>query len=196
MPALLSLALSSSPQAAPPGSPGELSLIPRPVSVIRTAGSFSLNQKVTIGTDAGSRPAAALLSGWLQAATGRAPKASSRGSITLKVNPALTGLGTEGYRLEVTPTNVSLSAPKYAGIVNGLQTFRQLWPTGKAASFSIPTVKIEDQPRFPWRGMMLDVSRYFLDKNYVLHYLDVMAAHKLNTLHLHLIDDAGWRLEM
>lgn len=191
--ALLTLS-ASAPQT--PASQESLSLIPKPVSVIRTTGSFSLNEKVRIGADAASRPAAGLLSGWLKSATGNAPKITRQGSISLKVSPALTGLGAEGYRLEVTPTNVSISAPKYAGIVNGLQTFRQLWPTGKAASFAIPAVKIEDQPRFAWRGMMLDVSRYFLDKEYVLHYLDIMAAHKLNVFHFHLTDDAGWRLEI
>ena len=149
-----------------------------------------------IGTDAASRPAAALLSGWLKATTGRETKIAGKGSISLKVNPSLTKLGAEGYQLEVSPKGVSLSAPKYAGIVNGLQTFRQLLPTGKQTRPSIPAVKIEDQPTYAWRGMMLDVSRYFLDKAYVLHFLDIMAAHKLNVLHLHLIDDAGWRVEI
>nr|WP_281380208.1 family 20 glycosylhydrolase [Armatimonas rosea] len=171
-------------------------MIPKPVSVTQVSGAFVLDEKVTIGTDVASRPAAQLLSGWLKATTGRETKVGGRGSISLKVNPALTNLGSEGYQLEVSSKGVGLSAPKYAGIVNGLQTFRQLWPTGKAPQFTLPAVRIEDQPTFAWRGMMLDVSRYFMDKAYVLHFLDIMAAHKLNVLHLHLIDDAGWRVEI
>lgn len=173
-----------------------VSLVPKPTALIQSAGSFTLDSQTTIGADAASRPGAQLLSGWLQSTTGHAPKIGSKGSISLRVDPTLMGLGTEGYRLEVTPKGVSLTAPKYAGIANGLQTFRQLWPTGKHKTLAIPAVKIEDQPRFGWRGMMLDVSRYFLDKQYVLHFLDIMAAHKLNVLHWHLIDDAGWRVEI
>lgn len=176
--------------------PPVLSLVPKPASLTQASGAFVLDEKVTISTDAASRPAAALLSGWMKPVLGRETKLSGRGSISLKVNPALTNLGSEGYRLEVSPQGVSLSAPKYAGIVNGLQTFRQLLPTGKQAQPSIPALKIEDQPTYAWRGMMLDVSRYFMDKAYVLHFLDIMAAHKLNVLHLHLIDDAGWRVEI
>ena len=176
--------------------PATLSLIPKPVSVTQASGAFVLDEHVVIGTDTASRPAATLLSGWLKATTGRATKIASKGSITMKVNPSLAKLGAEGYQLEVSPKGVSLSAPKYAGIVNGLQTFRQLWPTGKVPKFTLPALKIEDQPAYAWRGMMLDVSRYFMDKAYVLHFLDIMAAHKLNVLHLHLIDDQGWRVEI
>jgi len=176
--------------------PPTLSLVPKPISVTQASGAFVLDEKATISADAASRPAATLLSGWMKPILGRETKVAGRGSISLKVNPSLTNLGSEGYRLEVSPKGVSLSAPQYAGIVNGLQTFRQLLPTGKQTRPSIPALEIEDQPTFAWRGMMLDVSRYFMDKAYVLHFIDIMAAHKLNVLHLHLIDDAGWRVEI
>lgn len=171
----------------------EVALIPKPFSVTHTGGVFVLDEKTTIGADAASRPAAALLESLLRPTMHRALKIGAKGTISLKLNPALTQLGSEGYRLEVTPKGVSLSAPKYAGLVNGIQTFRQLVPL---QGNRVPAVKIEDQPTYAWRGMMLDVSRYFMDKAYVLHFLDIMAAHKLNVLHLHLIDDAGWRVEI
>ena len=171
-------------------------LVPKPVSLVTGEGAFTLDDRTAIGADAKSRPAAQLLAGWLKETTGHEPKVGRRGKISLKVDPALASLGDEGYRLEVGPKGVSLRAPKYAGIASGIQTLRQLLPTSPEKSVAIPAVVIEDKPAYAWRGMMLDVARYFLDKKYVLHYLDILAAHKLNVLHLHLIDDQGWRVEI
>ncbi|MCX6367119.1 MAG: chitobiase/beta-hexosaminidase C-terminal domain-containing protein [Armatimonadetes bacterium] len=90
-----------------------VSLVPKPAALVQSAGSFTLDDKTAIGADATSRPAAQLLTGWLQNTTGQAPKITSKGSITLKVNPSLTKLGAEGYLLEVSPKGVSLSAPMF-----------------------------------------------------------------------------------
>ncbi len=100
----------------------------------------------------------------------------------------------ESYRLEVTPQRAVLSAPNPLGILHGLQTFLQLVEPG-AVSFTVPAVVIEDQPRFPWRGLHIDVSRHWMPLEVVKRNLDGMAAVKLNVFHWHLSDDQGFRIE-
>jgi hexosaminidase len=100
----------------------------------------------------------------------------------------------ESYTLEVSIAGTKLTAPTSLGILHGLQTFLQLieiTPTG----FAAPAVHIEDVPRFPWRGLMIDVSRHFIYLDTLKRNIDAMAAVKLNVLHLHLSDDQGFRLE-
>ena len=100
----------------------------------------------------------------------------------------------ESYVLEVSATGAKLSAPNPLGILHGLQTFLQLietTPSGLAA----PAVRIEDSPRFPWRGLMIDVSRHFIYMDTLKRNVDAMEAVKLNVLHLHLSDDQGFRLQ-
>lgn len=100
----------------------------------------------------------------------------------------------ESYTLDVTATAAKLTAPAPLGILHGLETFLQLvqiTPDG----FSVPVVHIEDQPRFPWRGLMIDVSRHFITLPALRRNMDAMAAVKLNVLHLHLSDNEGFRIE-
>jgi hexosaminidase len=100
----------------------------------------------------------------------------------------------ESYRLEVTPTEVHLDAPTPLGVIHGLQTFLQLTQKGPDG-FYAPAVVIEDAPRFPWRGILIDVSRHFMPVETVKRNLDAMEAVKLNVLHWHLSDDQGFRVE-
>jgi len=100
----------------------------------------------------------------------------------------------ESYQLEVTDSAAKLTAPNPLGILHGLQTILQLVQI-TPAGFSVPAVTIKDQPRFPWRGLMLDVSRHFLPLDVVKRNLDAMAAVKMNVLHWHLSDDQGFRVE-
>jgi hexosaminidase len=100
----------------------------------------------------------------------------------------------ESYVLDVSSTGAKLTAPNPLGVMRGLQTFLQLvevTPDGYAA----PTVHIEDSPRFPWRGLSIDVSRHFITMPVLRRNVDAMAAVKMNVLHLHLSDDQGFRLE-
>ena len=108
------------------------------------------------------------------------------------VNNADPALGNEGYELHITPAAVTLAANSPAGIFYGQQTLRQL----RAADGTLPCCGIWDKPRFGWRGLMMDVSRHFFTKDEIKHFLDVMAAHKLNVFHWHLVDDQGWRIEI
>jgi hexosaminidase len=123
------------------------------------------------------------------------------GCIELTLQDANPALGAEGYSLAVTPEAVTIRAESAAGLFYGAQSFLQLLPIGnegdsRSLNMSIPCVRIEDQPRFVWRGLMLDVSRHFFTKEEVERLLDEMAWHKLNVFHWHLVDDQGWRLEI
>ncbi|GAB2515248.1 beta-N-acetylhexosaminidase [Spirosoma aerophilum] len=117
-------------------------------------------------------------------------------AITVRLAP-VAGVGPEGYDLVVTPAGISLTAPEAAGLFYGLQTMRQLMPVAKTfRGQSIPALHIRDQPRFGWRGLMLDVSRHFFDKAFVKRYIDQMAQYKFNVFHWHLTDDQGWRIQI
>ncbi|MEV6903183.1 beta-N-acetylhexosaminidase [Amycolatopsis sp. NPDC051372] len=111
-------------------------------------------------------------------------------------------LPSEGYRLTITPRGVTLAVADAAGEVYGRQTLRQLaGPDAfRAASIrtgsTLPCGVVEDHPRFGWRGCLLDVARHFRTKAEVLRFVDLLAAHKLNVLNLHLTDDQGWRIEV
>jgi hexosaminidase len=123
------------------------------------------------------------------------------GNIVLRLQDANSELGKEGYTLTVTPKEVTIQAAASAGLFYGAQSFLQLLPVASKTgpqpkSWSIPCVQIEDQPRFRWRGLMLDVSRHFFTKQEVERLLDEMAWHKLNVFHWHLVDDQGWRIEI
>ncbi|TKT04998.1 beta-N-acetylhexosaminidase [Streptomyces lasalocidi] len=114
-------------------------------------------------------------------------------------------LGAEAYRLDVVATRgVEIRGGDPAGVFWGAQTLRQLLgpdafrraPVRPGTRQGLPHLRVEDAPRFAWRGVLLDVARHFLPKDAVLRQLDLMAAHKLNVLHLHLTDDQGWRVEI
>ncbi|RDI63536.1 beta-N-acetylhexosaminidase [Nocardia pseudobrasiliensis] len=118
----------------------------------------------------------------------------------LRTDPALPA---QGYRLEITPEAVTVTAADEAGHAHARQTLRQL--AGPHAFRAAPIEPgphplacgvIEDAPRFQWRGCLLDVARHFRTKAEVLRFVDLLAVHKLNVLHLHLTDDQGWRLEV
>ena len=100
----------------------------------------------------------------------------------------------ESYTLDVTPDGALLKAPTVAGVLHGLETFLQSAAPG-AGGFEVPAMHIEDRPRFPWRGLMLDCSRHWMPLEIVERNLDAMAAVKLNVFHWHLADDQGFRAE-
>lgn len=101
----------------------------------------------------------------------------------------------EAYELSIAKGSIEIKAGAYNGFLYAVQTLRQLLPLSEGSKV-VPCLMIKDHPRFPWRGLMLDVSRHFFEKEYILRTIDRMALFKLNTLHLHLIDDQGWRMEI
>ena len=101
----------------------------------------------------------------------------------------------ESYCLEILPEGITLKAGAEAGAYRGLQVLRQLFLSGFSDGFlSIPCGKIQDQPRFPWRGLMLDCSRYFYSVEFIKKILDALSLQHINIFHWHLSDDQGWRL--
>ncbi len=184
----------------------ELGLVPKPSSVIRSAGAFTLSDKTVISAGRGEQATAKLLAGWLRAPSGF-PLAivgtRSANAIWLKIDPKMSGVGSEGYRLKTSDSGVEVVAPTEAGLFYGAQTLRQLFPSAafsskqtRGVTWQAPAVEIVDQPRFKWRGGHLDVARHFMPKADVLRFIDRLAMHKMNVFHWHLTDDQGWRIEI
>jgi hexosaminidase len=126
-----------------------------------------------------------------------------RNAILITTSNAIASLGSEGYELTVAPDSVVIRAPGSAGGFYGVQSLLQLLPPqalslrpASGVAWTAPCVYIQDQPRFPWRGYMMDESRHFFGKVEVKKFLDAMALQKMNTLHWHLADDEGWRIQI
>jgi hexosaminidase len=182
-------------------------IIPQPVDVQEQSGWFTLSKTSTIGFNKPEAQATAeMLTQKLNTPTGFLLKtqANKTAAIQLNINDNPdTKIGKEGYTLAVTPKGVEITANATAGLYYGVLTLMQLLPkeiesktAATTMSWTIPAVKITDYPRFGWRGLMLDVSRHFFSKNDVKKYIDQMSKYKYNTLHWHLTDDNGWRLEI
>lgn len=204
--ALLALALLARPATAQAPDP-VLAVVPRPMRVERLPGAFTLRASTAIYTDARSVAVGRQLAAYLAPATGYTlpvRTGTPEGQrIVLRRDTSLAELGAEGYRLEVRPGHVTVRAPAAAGLFYGVQTLRQLLPPAifreapvDDVAWTVPALVIEDRPRFPWRGLHLDVSRHFMPREFIRKYIDLLALHKLNTFHWHLTDDQGWRLEI
>ncbi|GGK72606.1 beta-N-acetylhexosaminidase [Rufibacter glacialis] len=110
---------------------------------------------------------------------------------------SLDGLGKEGYTLSVSPEAILIKGNTTAGVFYGLQSLIQTLPAVRTnQALQVPAMEISDEPRFGWRGMMLDVSRHFFTVEAVKEFIDLLALYKMNTFHWHLTDDEGWRLEI
>jgi len=181
-------------------------LLPRPTTYRADDGDFPLTASTVIRV---GDPALAGTAHWLQSVlrppTGlplpTSETADAKGpAIALELGA---DLSPEAYELTVTPSGVRITGGDAAGAFYGCQALLQLLPPSvyrlalvRDEHWAVPAVEIADAPRFRWRGTMLDVSRHFLPKREVLRFLDLMAVHRLNTLHLHLTDDQGWRVEI
>ncbi len=183
-----------------------VSIIPQPVELKISTGSFTLTKASTITYNKSeARKVTEMLTSKLNTSTGFdfRPQMSKTGDIQLNLNESPNQqLGKEGYTLESTTKGVVISANQPAGLFYGMQTLLQLLPkeieskTIVKANWLIPSLKVTDYPRFGWRGIMLDVSRNFFSKEDVKKYIDEMVRFKFNTFHWHLTDDEGWRIEI
>ncbi|MEU9890757.1 beta-N-acetylhexosaminidase [Sphaerisporangium sp. NPDC051011] len=185
-------------------------LIPRPRVVEESAGSFAFVPGASVSGPAelvnAVRVALAVLD-LRHADPSPAPaEAGAGGPSEARTGPIIVEqdetLVPEGYAVTVTPEAVRITAGDAAGALYAGQTLRQMLPAEAFRSVAVPGVRwavpcgrVEDSPRFAWRGAHLDVSRHFMPKREVLRMIDLLAAHKLNRLHLHLADDQGWRVE-
>jgi glycosyl hydrolase family 20/cellulose/xylan binding protein with CBM9 domain len=176
-------------------------LIPEPASIAWREGAFLLDEETVIAPGEGCEETASFLASVLRAATGfplAEDQGRSQNAIALELVP---GLAPGGYHLEVSSERIAVHASGSDGLFDGCRALRQLLPpeiessaqvTGVA--WTVPGVMIEDQPRYAWRGLMLDPARGFLPVDVVKSVIDLMALYGMNRLHLHLADDQGWRL--
>lgn len=183
----------------------DINIIPKPQSLERTNGTFQLTPKTIISYEPGLEKEANYLSEVLSNSTGwdfQLKQGNNKNGIHLSVNNNIAAKA-EAYQLEVTPKRVIITGKDQGGLFYGIQSLLQLFPAQvysnqrqRNIDWTAPAVVINDAPERPWRGMMLDVSRYFMDKEFVKKYIDMMAMYKMNKLQFHLIDDSGWRLEI
>jgi hexosaminidase len=191
-------------------SQSAISLIPQPVSLQQGKGTFILPRDLTIITRVNDDEV-------MKIATQLSTRIADASGYKVKIKEALTAapksifltfnadepIPNEGYKLKVTTTGVTIMARSAAGLFYGVQTLYQLLPAAIyskeekiLAQWSVPVVTIKDQPRFGWRGVMLDVVRHWFTKEQVKDFIDDMVQFKFNMLHLHLTDDQGWRIEI
>jgi hexosaminidase len=182
-------------------------VIPKPQKVLEGKGVFTISSNTTLCVPDGLKKQAIQLKNYLTPALGYdlaiTSKPKGKNEIEFRLDKNLKQLGEEGYQIKVTSLNVCITAYNEKGIFWGMQTMRQLLPEQihraaivKGVAWELPCLNIEDNPRFKWRGLMLDCSRTFISKEEVKKYIEAMSFFKMNVLHLHLTDDQGWRIEI
>ena len=188
----------------------EIGVIPQPAKLVSSPGRFKLEPDTRIKASGDLMGIAKYLGELLRPATGYSLTSEEISSNDPKPNEiVLTTDGNsgitddEGYRLQVTPEGIVINALKPAGVFYGVQTLRQLFPARiesarkvEGYEWNVPGVEIQDEPRFKWRGMMLDTARHMFPVEFIKRYIDLMAMHKLNVFHWHITEDQGWRLEI
>ncbi|MCB1213672.1 MAG: carbohydate-binding domain-containing protein, partial [Chlamydiia bacterium] len=179
------------------------SIIPTPAIFQPNDGSYTLNAKSIIGYAEGSEEEAKLLQDILVNHLGVRLALQRIGeerktAIEISITPDTAKRSEESYQLEISEEGISLIGTSHQGLFYAIQSLRHLMPIFSfwepINSLSLPCCMIEDAPRFPYRGLCLDVARNFKTVDEVLKILDLMALYKLNTFHFHLTDDEGWRL--
>ena len=189
-------------------------IIPRPSRLIPKTGAFILSSDFIIYVDNSSNEirelgqyfADKLDNSWDHEieVKNNSGYIASNSTLQLKLNSSLDILNEEGYNLEISEFSIEILAKTPTGIFHGLQTLLQLFPpsiekqNGLASQDLIPLacVQIQDNPRFPYRGMHLDVGRHFFPVSFIKKYIDLLALYKFNTFHWHLTEDQGWRVEI
>lgn len=185
-----------------------IDVIPRPVFVERTEGAFRIMPSTRLLVKGDAAAEAKKLAEALTPAMGfslelTASLRPGERAIELKLDDSLSALGAEGYELRVTPERIAIAGAQPAGLFHGTQTLRQLLPVAAFGrtkvndiTWDVPCVRIADQPRFAWRGLLVDPARHFIAKRDLLRFIDMMALHKFNRLQIHLTDNEGWRIEI
>lgn len=183
----------------------DITIIPKPVALQLEPGVFQFNEKTQfVISDASQEEIVSILRDKFKSAAGWTLGVSEQ---TLENNfiefVKDENLGDEAYELDVASNKITIKAKTYSGFLYAVESIRQLLPVEiesdavvKTAEWVIPNVKIKDEPRFRWRGLHMDVSRHFFKKDYVKQTIDLLAMHKMNKFHFHLVDDQGWRIEI
>ncbi len=183
----------------------DIQIIPKPVELTLNQGGFEINENTQfVIEDESQKAALEVLINKLKTAAGITPEivneAPSKNYIQFVTDA---NLKQEAYELDSDSKGVIIKSNGAAGFVYGIETLRQLLPTTientslvANQDWIVPNVSIKDEPRFQYRGLMLDLSRHFFDSDYTKQTIDRLAMHKMNVLHLHLVDDQGWRIEI
>ena len=183
----------------------QTALIPIPQTVTYAETAFKISQGTTIGLESSSSELLSIADYFnhkVNPALGYSLEVKEQGDIQFSLinNP---DLGNEGYHLKVEKRQISIEANQPAGIFYGVQTLLQMLPkeirsqqVQHDVEWTIAGADITDKPQFPWRGLMLDVSRHWFTKEEVMRFIDELAEYKMNVFHWHLTDDQGWRIEI
>ena len=173
-------------------APKELGVVPYPQYAQTTSKTVELPSTVTFSTNLAKSDMNDLLA-YLPDFAIPMKLVDKNPFVTIEITDATDNpIAAEGYNLTVSKQGVNIQASSAAGAFYGLQTLAQLARNGK----KLPVTTIKDEPRFPYRGLHLDVSRHFFNTDYVKKQIDLVATYKINRLHWHLTDGAGWRLEI
>ena len=187
---------AQAPMAAP-------AVIPNPVSMQRETGVFRLSAATPIvipANDPGARRAADFFTDLVHRTYGLRLRVQTGAERDAAINFRRTigiPLADEGYRLAAGPAGITIFASSPAGLLyGGISLWQLIGPGATKEDIGVPAVRIDDAPRFPWRGIMLDSARHYQSPAFIRDFIDWMALHKLNVLHWHLTDDQAWRLEI
>ncbi|MDO5980193.1 beta-N-acetylhexosaminidase [Flavivirga spongiicola] len=198
---ILILLLSSCSEKNKTFVESEISIIPRPVKLVLAEESFAFKEGLQIHINSEEQKTAAnYLIGLINKTAGYQLELKENQGASI-VFEKMDGLQPEAYQLDVTPKQITVKASDAAGYFYGVQSIHQLLSKEvsdetKKTKWLVPSLSITDAPRFKWRAYMLDESRYFHGEEFVKQMLDQMALLKMNVFHWHLVDDAGWRIEI
>ncbi len=178
----------------------QINIIPQPLSVIIEKGKFTITSATKLVVkDKKDYATASFLNKYLEEYYGIKLKQVSTDadkSITISSGNKEEGLTASAYKFQSGSSGIQISGNSALGSFYGMQTLIQLLPLEKSKSLIIPAVDIEDEPRFAYRGAMLDVCRHFFSVSFIKKYIDYLALHKINYFHWHLTEDQGWRIEI
>ncbi|HEY9542428.1 beta-N-acetylhexosaminidase [Prevotella sp.] len=173
-------------------------VVPLPQSITANKGAAFVLDGATainvVGNDAAMMRNAQFLKQYIKEVTGIELAATGKKTITLALNAKIAN--DEGYVITVKAKGVTIEGRTPAGVFYGIQTLRKSLPVEQQASVNLPAARIADQPRFGYRGGMLDCGRHFFSVALVKEYIDILAMHNLNTFHWHLTEDQGWRVQI
>jgi len=182
----------------------QINIIPQPLSVQHLQGDFVITSQTVLTSDKQTAlPAAYLeqyLSNYYHFKIRKSRKTGSASAIVFKIDPGFTDTTAGAYTLNSVDNKIIITAKTGQGVFYGVQTLIQLLPVAvepeTRSALHVPHVLIKDAPRFGYRGMMLDVGRYFMPVPFVKKFIDYLALHKMNNFHWHLTEDQGWRIEI
>ena len=175
--------------------PQELSvaIIPKPTELTVKQGSFTINKETTLYFDESAIALSDVVSEYFKSITTYSLgllEEEGANSISFSV----IDLSIDEYRIVVSDESIKITGGSEIALLNGFQSLRQILLTN--GTNTIPALEIVDKPKFEWRGLLLDCSRHFMEKDFVKRYIDLLALYKMNVLHWHLTEDQGWRIEI